>query len=96
MEERRSQRRQKLRWMAGVSRLMVQGQCQHRGQRSAAGRRWKQRRRLAQQLIDPARWLGRTGIVRKNLLEWSALGWCWRRSCLDLGSLLTRIQAAEC
>ena len=53
MEERRSQRRQKLRWMARLSRLMVQGQCQHRGQRSAAGRRWQQRRRLAQQLIDP-------------------------------------------
>ena len=49
---RREQR--PLKWLHGVSRLIQQGECQHQHQAGAGvqGRRWQQRRLLAQQLFD--------------------------------------------
>ena len=53
---RREQR--PLKWLHGVSRLIQQGECQHQHQHQhqagagVQGRRWQQRRLLAQQLFD--------------------------------------------
>ena len=47
---RREQR--PLKWLHGVSRLIQQGECQHQAGAGVQGRRWQQRRLLAQQLFD--------------------------------------------
>ena len=55
MEQRKGKRcGTELLWLHHASRLLLQGRCQSRSGSSVSARRWRQRRRLAVNLISPA------------------------------------------